>query len=230
MTEGEQRRRPGTGPAVVYDGLRRSIIEQTLQPGARLAEDAVALQFGVSRTVVRSALDRLTAEGLVTRANNRSARVASPSLEECADLFDLRVAVEGLVVQRLAGVMSEDQASRLLAHVECEQAARGDNRPEAIRLAGEFHILLAELTGSAALTRSVSDLVSRCSLVLTGTKSPHSSECAIDDHLHLVQKLRCTAGKGASALMTRHLHSVLGRASLPRRIASKPTPMRDRPC
>lgn len=222
MIDTEQLRRPGTGPSVVYDGLRRQIIEQVLQPGARLTEDAVAAQFSVSRTVVRSALDRLTAEGLVTRPNNRGARVARPSLEEALDLFELRIAIEGLVVKRLAGQLSDRSADQLLQHVERERAAQDCNPSKAIRLAGEFHILLAQLTGSAALARSVSDVVSRCSLVLAGANRPHSSDCAIGDHLDLIRKLRCEPVKAASSSMTKHLHSVLGRASLSRRLKDYP--------
>lgn len=214
----KRRARPGDGPDRVYGELRRLIIEQALAPGARMPEDAVASRFGVSRTVVRSALGRLAAEGLVERPSNRGARVASPSLTEAADLFVLRAAVEGLVVARLAGRLDEEAAARLHAHVEHERQARGSNAPEAIRLAGEFHVLLAELTGSSAFTRCVADLVSRCSLVLTGHARPHSSECAIEEHETLIRRLQ--DGEAAAAgFMTEHLEQVAHRALLTRRPA-----------
>lgn len=219
MSKRERQRRPGTGPGLVYDGLRRLIIEQALVPGARLPEDAIASRFGVSRTIVRSALDRLAAEGLVNRLNNRGARVASPSVEEGADLFALRGAVEGLVVARLVGHLTDAAAAQLRDHVEREHSAQGAGTPEAIRLAGEFHVLLAELTGSAALTRSVSDLVSRCSLVLAGGPRPHSSDCAISEHLDLIERLRSGPAHVAGTAMAQHLRAVASRALLARRPA-----------
>lgn len=211
----ENLRRPGTGPAVVYEGLRRQIAEHVLQPDTRLPEDTIAVQFGVSRTVVRSALDRLAAEGLITRPNNRGARVASPSVEEGVDLFELRVVVESLVMRRLAGALSDESVQHLMTHIECERAARDSNPAEAVRLAGEFHILLAELTGSAALMRSVRDLVSRCSLVLAGARRLNTSDCATDGHLDLVHKLRTEPVRAVCAAMTKHLLAELSRASPP---------------
>jgi DNA-binding GntR family transcriptional regulator len=217
MSERERQNRRGDGPNLVYDGLRRLIIEQALSPGARLPEDAIAARFAVSRTIVRSALGRLAAEGLVDRPNNRGARVASPSLEEAADLFAIRGAIEGLVVTRLAGHLTEDGAQRLRTHLERERQAQGANAPEAIRLAGEFHVLLAELTGSAALRRYVSDLVSRSSLVLAGDPRPHSSDCAVSEHLELIAHLQSSGVKAAQTAMADHLRSVARRALLPQR-------------
>ncbi|KPG01307.1 GntR family transcriptional regulator, partial [Rhodopseudomonas sp. AAP120] len=50
--------------AVIYKALWHAIIEQALQPGAKLPEDAIGEKFGASRTIVRAALARLAAEGL----------------------------------------------------------------------------------------------------------------------------------------------------------------------
>ncbi|AZO12981.1 FCD domain-containing protein [Mesorhizobium sp. M3A.F.Ca.ET.080.04.2.1] len=65
--------------------------------------------------------------------------------------------------------------------------AVGGNEPLSIRLAGEFHILLAELTGSKPLTRYVSEIVSRCSLIVALYSRPHSDQCGVDEHLEIIQ-------------------------------------------
>lgn len=214
--ETRRRTRLGDSADKVYKGLRQVIIEQGLAPGARLPEDAVAARFGVSRTVVRAALERLMSEGLVERPSNRSARVASIGLEAAADLLDVRQGVEAMVVERLAGRLTPEHAARLRAHVACEEGASGSAQPEAVRLAGEFHVLLAEVTGSALLTRYVSDLVSRSSLILAGQDLPHSASCAVREHLVLLDLL--AAGKVAAAKesMRHHLDRVAQRARLVR--------------
>ena len=79
---------------VIYRSLRQAIIEQALKPGAKLPEDRIGEQFGVSRTGVRGALVRLAAEGLVEIRPNRGAAVAEPSLEEAQDIFDMRRCLE----------------------------------------------------------------------------------------------------------------------------------------
>lgn len=214
MRDGWRPTRSGDGPERVYAGLRQLIIGLELGPGTRLSEADLAARFGVSRTVVRAALGRLASEGLVQWPNNHSATVTRPSVEEARDLFELRQAIEGVVVERLAGELDQDGLARLRLHVELERAAADVGGPEPIRLAGEFHVLLAELTGSPLIARYVADLVSRASLLLAGTARPHSSHCAQTEHLDLIAMLERGDRAAARSTMTAHLGHVVGRALL----------------
>jgi DNA-binding GntR family transcriptional regulator len=208
-------RSPG-GSEAIYRGLRRAIIEQSLMPGTKLPEDTIGEAFGVSRTLARGALTRLAAEGLVDLRRNRGAAVASPSLVEARDVFALRRELENLVVARLCGHLTAEQAQRLRAHVAREQGARNRDGPESIRLAGEFHTLLAEMTGSALLARYVAELVSRSSVILALYARPHSSDCAVNEHLQLIEALEAGDPARARQLMEHHLGAVQERALLAR--------------
>jgi DNA-binding GntR family transcriptional regulator len=72
---------------LICSALRSAILERILLPGMKLTEDLLGERFGASRTLVRQALERLAAEGLVELRRNRGAAVATPSLEEARDLF-----------------------------------------------------------------------------------------------------------------------------------------------
>ena len=204
----------GTRADSVYAGLRRAIIEQALAPGDKLPEDAIGRSFGVSRTLVRGALARLEAEGLVRLQANRGAEVASPTLEEAADIFEIRRCLELEAVGRLAGRATEADIARLEAHLEEEEAAVDGDAARSIRLTGEFHILLAALAGSTVLLGYVSGLVSRCSLILALYGRPHSAECGVREHRALIEALRRHDRPAALALMASHLDDVAGRARL----------------
>src|SRR5262245_10633188 len=93
----------------VYRTLRRAILDQGLKPGTKLPEDAIGERLGVSRTVVRDALARLGAEGLVELKHNRGAAVAYPTLDEARNVFSVRRAMERLVVEELAGKLTTAQ-------------------------------------------------------------------------------------------------------------------------
>src|SRR5688572_22892609 len=110
--------------AAVYRALRHAIIEQALEPGAKLPEDAIGERFGASRTIVRHALGQLAAEGLVELRRNRGAAVATPSWDQARDIFDVRIAMERLVMQRLAGQLTRAQIDQLKNHVVEEEKAR----------------------------------------------------------------------------------------------------------
>jgi len=209
--------------ALIYRALRHAIIEQALEPGAKLPEDTIGERFGASRTIVRSALGQLAAEGLVELRRNRGASVATPSWEEARDTFDVRLGLERLVVSRLAGNLTREQIATLKAHVDQEEKARGHNEPLSIRLATEFHILLAEMTGSPVLTRYVSEVSSRCGLILALYSRPHSSECAVNEHRSVIAALAAGDATRAAAVMGEHLESVAGRAL----IVAKPPKSRE---
>jgi DNA-binding GntR family transcriptional regulator len=197
---------------LIYKALRSAIIEQALIPGAKLPEDAIGERFGVSRTIVRHALGRLAAEGLVELRRNRGAAVATPSWDEARDIFDVRIGLERLDMSRLAGRLSSDQVKALEAHVDAEERARGNNEPLSIRLATEFHIVLAEMTGSPVLARYISEIASRCGLILALYSRPHSSECAVSEHRAIIVALTGANAGRAIAVMDEHLEAVASRA------------------
>ncbi|MCU0820401.1 MAG: GntR family transcriptional regulator [Beijerinckiaceae bacterium] len=211
-TKAEPRKTPRAQS--VYRALRRAILEQALRPGTKLPEDSIGEELGVSRTLVRDAFGRLALEGLVELTPNRGASVAYPTLEEARDVFEVRQALERQVMLSLAGRLSPAEIARLEDHVRREQDAQGRDGPESIRLAGEFHIILAEISGNALLSRYVQEVSSRCSLILAVYGRPHSSECAVSEHRQIIDALRKGDAATAIALMEHHLEAVAARAVL----------------
>jgi DNA-binding GntR family transcriptional regulator len=197
---------------VICRALRRAIIEQALEPGAKLPEDSLGERFGVSRTIARHALGQLAAEGLVELRRNRIAVVATPSWQDARDAFDVRIQLERLVVRQLAGKLTRAQVAELNAHVDAEDRARGGSDPVSIRLATEFHILLAHMTNSPILIRYVSEIAYRCCLTLSLYSRPHSSECAINEHRAIIAALVRGDEDKSVSLMHGHLDSVASRA------------------
>lgn len=213
-----ERRTPVLRAESVYRALRRAIIEQALKPGMKLPEDLIGEQLGVSRTLVREAFGRLAVEGLVELKPNKGASVAYPTLEEARDVFEVRRGLERLVAENLAGRLTPAQTAELEAHVSQEEKAHEQDGPESIRLSGEFHIKLAEMTGNALLLRYVQEASSRCSLILAIYGRPHSSECAVSEHRQLIEALRAGDAARAADLMDHHLRAVVTRALLTPRV------------
>jgi DNA-binding GntR family transcriptional regulator len=225
VAKGSKPKRGATTDRVgtIYRALRRAIIEQALEPGAKLPEDAIGERFGASRTIVRHALGQLASEGLVELRRNKGAAVATPSWDQARDIFDVRIAMERLVMSRLAGRLTRQQIDQLRTHVAEEEKARGQNEPMSIGLATEFHIVLAEMTGSEVLERYVSEVSSRCGLILALYSRPHSSECAVSEHRQIIDALAKGEADRAIAVMDQHLEAVASRAL----IVARPNKSRD---
>lgn len=213
-SDGKDRAGRADKAGTICRAIRRAIVERALRPGDRLPEDALGERFGVSRTIARHALGQLGAEGLVDLRRNRIAVVATPSMEEARDAFDIRIELERLVVKALAGRLEKRQVAALRAHVAAEQSARGGPEASSIRLATEFHVLLAEMTGKPILTRYVNEVSYRCGLTLSAFSRPHSSECAVNEHGALIDALIEGDVENAMQLMSDHLEQVAERALL----------------
>jgi len=198
---------------IVYLALRQAIIEQDLGPGTKLPEDEIGGPFGISRTLVRQALARLQADGLVETGGKRSATVARPSLEQSKDVFRVRRALEREVVRIVSENWSPSFGAVLEGHIRKEEAARKTGAERiSVRLAAEFHILLAELTENPVLLGYVTQLVSRCSLILALYGRPHSTDCAVNEHRDVVTALREGRIEDAVLLMDHHVSLVETRA------------------
>lgn len=93
---------------IVFDALRKAIIEGRLEEGAPLRQDEIARLFNTSRIPVREAISRLEEQGLVTTRRYKGAIVAGLSPEETAEVFDLRALIEPEIIRDAVPRMSGD--------------------------------------------------------------------------------------------------------------------------
>lgn len=206
----------------IHGRIYNAIVEHRLQPGTKLTEERVAELFAVSRTQVRGVLQRLAVEQVVTLVPNRGAFVATPTAAQAHDVLDVRRTLEPGIVARLIERIADGEARtavrQLRGLVKGEQQARasGDRRA-AIRLSGEFHVLLAELSGSAIYLRLMRELTPLTCLAILSFEAPTAAACPNDEHARLVDAIEAGDADAASAVMTAHLHHIesaldLGRA------------------
>lgn len=205
-----------------YLSLRQAIVEQALVPGTKLREDVLAAHFAVSRTLIRAALARLANEGLIDTGNKRTATVARPSREEAKAVFEVRRCLEAEVTRLVIKNWQPSYTTVLEEHVlKEEESDRAGNPKLSLRVASDFHLLLAQLAGNALLERYVSEVVSRCSLILAVHGHEQSQECGIREHHELIAALRKRDYARAQHLMEHHLQSLEERALAERPDASR---------
>lgn len=204
------------GPASkddIHGRIYKAIVEHRLQPGTKLTEERIAELFAVSRTQVRGVLQRLAVEQLVTLVPNRGAFVATPSAAQAHDVLDVRRTLEpGVVarlIERIAAGEARDAIKQLRTLVRREQQAHasGDRRA-AVRLSGEFHVLLAELSGSSIYHRMMRELTPLTCLAILTFEAPTAAACPNDEHTRLIDAIEAGRVAQAGALMSEHLHHI----------------------
>lgn len=171
-----------------YTLIMAAIEDATYRPGDRLVEAELADRFGVSRTPVREALQRLETQGILTR-DGRSLIVASLDHNQMAELYVVRAELEALAA-RLAARHATPEEIRVLEAMIAEDRTRLDD-PAAlarsnrrfhrqIHLAGHNRFLVQQLD---MLHRSMA-LMARTSLAAEGRGA-----AALDEHAAIVQAL-----------------------------------------
>jgi DNA-binding GntR family transcriptional regulator len=190
----------------IYEALHDAILDHRLAPGTRLPEDEIGTVFGVSRTIVRAALQSLAHERVVTIQPNRGAQVAHPSVEEARQVFEAR----SLIEPRIAALAAERATPRDIAalrrhHREEENAIRGDNRRSAIALSARFHNMLAAIADQTILEGFTRELTSRSSLVVALYWRRKDTACERHAHHELLDAVAAHNARRAADLMRSHL-------------------------
>lgn len=199
--------------ADIYERIYEAIVEHRLMPGTKLTEERVAELFSVSRTQVRGVLQRLAVEQLVTMYPNRGAFVTTPSADEAHDVLEVRRTLEPAVVMRLIDRIGAGKAPgairqlRALVRREQQANASGDRRAS-VRLSGEFHVQLAQLSGSAIMARMMRELTPLTCLAILTFEAPTVAACPNDEHSRLIDAIEAGQAPAAVALMIEHLHHI----------------------
>ncbi len=200
---------PAGATARIVESITTAIVERRLMPGTKLVEQKIADIFSVSRTIVRQALHQLSRDGLVVLAPARGAFVATPSVDEARQVFEVRCMLEGAMGRSLCARITDAELAWLRTHLQQEQAALArTDVPGRTRLLADFHSLLAELAGNAVLARLLADLLSRSSLIALMYQSAHSAGHSQAEHVRIVDAIGRRDARAATRLMAQHLASV----------------------
>lgn len=154
-------RRPrGTGASYVHEQLKNQILHLELMPGTLLDETEISRQFGVSRSPVREALIRLSAEGLVQNFRNRTAIVAQFDIATLPAYFDAMQLLYRLSCRLASQNPSPAKLEKLRrADEEHERALRRRDIRSMVRLNREFHMAIAEMGGNPYITNWISGIL-----------------------------------------------------------------------
>ena len=199
----------GANAESIAENIRAAILEHRLAPGAKLTEAQLCEVFAVKRGTVRQALAQLSNERLVDLEPNRGAFVASPSLQEVHEVFEMRRIIELAVVDRIAQGHGLRRLKSISATIGKERRAfESHDFSSWIRLSGEFHTELAALTGNTVLCECLSGLVARSTLISALYESLGKSSCSFEDHEAILAALDAGDAAKAGVLMAQHLRDV----------------------
>ena len=174
---------------VVCDAIRDQIMNGEHPPGARLVEDRLAAELGVSRNPVREALRVLEAEGFVEMIPRRGAVVASLSDKEVEEIFEVRLALEALAA-RLAARKSESDGQAALKKIlsETRTALRRSEPAKLAALNTRFHEVVVDIADNGYLRDVMLPLRGRMQWIFSRTVSQRAGH-SLEEHFQLADAI-----------------------------------------
>ena len=197
--------------------LRASILQGDFGPGDTLVISTLAEQLGLSATPLREALRKLAAEGLVVLQSHGSARVAEVDLQEANEIYELRLILEPMALER--AVAAGDAGYR--ERIEEAWTSLNAERIAPASVHATFHRALLSTCDSAWLLQLATMLSDRAGLMMTiGLPDRPSDYKTAEAHRTLMELATAGDATGAAEELRRHLsttlavlHTVLSRPS-----------------
>lgn len=205
----------------IYEQLRADILSCALTPGLQFRENELAEKFGVSKSPIRDALQRLEIEGLIEIEPRRGHRVAPISIADAEDILDLREILEAGALRTIAARATDEELAALDALREANtrdmKAFAAYNR--------QFHLALCEASGNKRLASSMAGLMENydrlCIVSLTSGRDEIGSMAdALADHNVIIDALQ--ARNAAAAVRASAKHVRKSRTKVMRGLENRP--------
>jgi DNA-binding GntR family transcriptional regulator len=202
------KRRHKTAASFVVDALRQGILDGTIKEGTPLRQDELADKFGLSRMPIRDAIRQLESEGLVVLEPHKGATVATMTIEDIVEIFDMRIMAECTALKIAFGNIAENHLAELNDIVDAMDATKDPDRLS--RLNQRFHELLyqgAKRPRLQSLIKSLHESVDRYLRFLLINLDYHKR--SQQDHKQLAEA--CATGDRETAIKILEAHLIGGR-------------------
>ena len=201
MAKSDERRAPQRD---AYELILDAIDTGLYRPGDRLVENELADRFGVSRTPIREALQRLETQSLLTR-DGRSLIVASLDHNQLAELYVVRGELEGLAA-RLAARHATPEEIRVLSDMLAADQALIDDPDALSRANRRFHKQIHLASHNRFLVRQL-DLVHRSMALLASTSisAEGRPQDTLAEHSEIVAAIQAGDGDAADRALQDHI-------------------------
>lgn len=206
----------GSGAAVprtllrneAYQKIKQMIIAGVYEPGAFLSERQLTARLNMSKTPIRTALERLDSEGFVAISPQQGVLVKELSFTEIADLFEARLVLETYTVSTIAGKLTLPQRETIQTILDNQRQLvdEGDTDGTAT-LDLQFHLTLTKCLGNQEILRVMNQLRDKLTLVFTRhlKRNPTRLSSNLEEHQSIANAMFEGDSKTAAEIMRSHL-------------------------
>jgi DNA-binding GntR family transcriptional regulator len=196
--------------------LKEEIMGGRMRPGQRINVGDFQAAWNVSSTPFRDALRSLEIQGFVTVEARKGVYVAPLDVQAVNEIFDLRIALECMAVERATPAVPQEEAQRVrTAYVEADEACRRGDPSLIEQTDRKVHELAHVYCGNARLQKALSSHMEliRWAQRMIVRKLSHAYELALPEHIDIMDAVCARDAEAASRAMRRHLENSRERLS-----------------
>ena len=194
----------------VAERLRQRIFAHQIPPGTRIDEQALAIDYGISRTPLREALKVLAAEGLVTLKPRRGCFVTEISEQDLDEILPVMAMLEGrCALEATCRAQAREMARLEAIHRQLERFAETNQIERFFEANQEFHAYIQEMAGNRWLRQVIQDLRKVLKLTrLLSLSVDGRLEQSLQEHRAILAAIKAGDATGAQTAMHDHILSV----------------------
>lgn len=191
----------------VYEAIREAIIKNQFKPGERLMETELADEMAVSRTPVREAVRKLETEGYVAVIPRKGTYVATLSIQDVNDVFEIRAALEALAAYNAAVRATDEDIQALRQIMETESSLwESSDLQKTIEIDVQFHCQLYRASKNKRIENLVNDLREQTYRLRSSTlATPGRLKFALEEHRKILAAIEARNPKAARNAAFEHI-------------------------
>ena len=193
----------------VFEHIENAILVGKYQRGEVMTESKLSSELGVSRTPIREALNRLKEQQLVTATSSHSVVVRGVSEQDLADIYEIRLRIEGYATRLCAERIIDEQLNELKEIVALQEFYTERGGAANIRdMDSRFHELVYQYCGSEILQSTLSDLHHKVQRYRKlSVEHPERAQVAVKEHADILRALEQHDGEEAERLTILHIEN-----------------------
>ena len=190
----------------IYAALFDRIVNSEYAQGTWLREDAVAHEFGVSRSPIRAVFQQLELDGMLELVPNRGARVYPFTADDVEEIYEIRKALESLALS--LGMQNLSIHRLLLIKKQIVALADNPDPKEHAKMDGELHSYLIECSGRRRLVTIINGLYLLINTLRErGLSSEEVRRRTMDEHCGILDALTARDLEHATGLLVEHIEN-----------------------
>ncbi len=195
--------------AIVYENLKKRIINHSLKSGEPLNESVLTKELGISKTPIREALQQLEKEGFIENIPGKGSFVSRISIQDIREIFEIREILECEVVKRAAMKSDPDKIEGIRKKFETE--SNGDkNSRDQFKAGDRIHTFIFESFGNKRLLeyyKRLQEHIIRMRLYFFNQLHQERSGQSFKEHLEIMDALIAQDPPRAEKAMRDHLRN-----------------------